>query len=82
MATQVERVRRFVQVKNLEEFHRADNSMGGYSAGANAVTYPDDVLSLVLFDADRVKSPRKSEYQTLREKGEKPLMVGDTEGYT
>ena len=56
-AAQVARLKRFVDVHGLHDVHLMGNSMGGRIATEFALTYPDDVRSLVLFDPAGVTPP-------------------------
>ena len=51
IASQVARVRAFVDALGLGRIHLGGNSMGGFIAAQYAATYPDDVRSLWLLDA-------------------------------
>ena len=53
------------------------NSMGGLFAGAYAVRYPDEVISVGLLDAAGVTSLGKSVVFKMAEKGENPLLLKD-----
>ena len=75
LARQVDRLHRFARTLGLERIHIAGNSMGGLFAGAYAVRYPGEVISLGLFNAAGVKSPRKSEVMMRAEQGENPLLL-------
>ncbi|HOD27752.1 MAG TPA: alpha/beta fold hydrolase [Syntrophales bacterium] len=77
LARQVDRLHRFARTLGLERIHIAGNSMGGLFAGAYAVRYPGEVISLGLFNAAGVKSPRKSEVMIRTEQGESPLLLKD-----
>ena len=76
--SQMSRLHKFAQAINLKKFHIAGNSMGGFFSGIYAVRYPDEIISLGLFDAGGVKSLQKSEVIKLMEKGENPLVLKDT----
>ncbi|OGQ21679.1 MAG: hypothetical protein A2138_13385 [Deltaproteobacteria bacterium RBG_16_71_12] len=56
-AAQVTRLRRFFDVHGLRGVHLMANSMGGRIATEYALTWPDDVASLVLFDPAGVTPP-------------------------
>jgi pimeloyl-ACP methyl ester carboxylesterase len=79
--TQVKRVQAFVRAVGLKKFHVAGNSMGGLIAGVYAADYPDEVLSLGLFDAggvvDREESGITREFAADRN----PLIAGTREEY-
>ena len=61
IASQRERLAAFVQTMGLERFHLAGNSMGGNLAAAYAHAYPEQLLSLGLFNAAGVESPVPSD---------------------
>jgi abhydrolase domain-containing protein 6 len=75
LSSQIDRLHRFTQALHMTQFHIAGNSMGGWFSGAYAALYPDEVLSLGLFDAAGVQSLQKSEVAKLFEKGENPLLL-------
>jgi abhydrolase domain-containing protein 6 len=77
VSSQIDRLHKFVQSINLNKFHIAGNSMGGWFSGAYAVRYPGDVISIGLFDAAGVQSLQKSDVNKLFEKGENPLLIKD-----
>lgn len=77
VSSQIDRLHNFAKAINIKEFHIAGNSMGGRLSGAYAVRYPDEIISLGLFDAAGVKSLQKSEVTKLFEKGENPLLFKD-----
>ena len=52
--------------------------MGGFFAGIYAVRYPDEIISLGLFDAGGVKSLEKSVVTKMIEKGENPFLLRDS----
>src|SRR4030042_4702263 len=58
--SQMSRLHKFAQAINLKKFHIAGNSMGGFFAGTYAVRYPDEIISVGLFDAAGVTSLEKS----------------------
>jgi abhydrolase domain-containing protein 6 len=72
------RLHRFAQAIELKNFHIAGNSMGGLFAGTYAVRYPDEIISVGLFDAVGVKSLEKSVLYKMAEKGENPLLLKDS----
>lgn len=79
--TQVERIHEFAAKSGLGKFHIVGNSMGGMFAGAYAVKYPDQILSLGLFDSAGFKNRDKCEYEDLVRKGINPLVVESIEDY-
>jgi pimeloyl-ACP methyl ester carboxylesterase len=77
VSSQIDRLHNFARAINIKEFHIAGNSMGGLFSGAYAVRYPDEIISVGLFDAAGVKSLQKSEVSKLFDKGENPLLFKD-----
>ncbi len=78
---QAERLKTFMDKKNITSCHIAGNSMGGAIAGMFTCKYPKRVKSLALLDSAGVVSPVKSEYMKLLEKGENRLIVKSREDY-
>jgi pimeloyl-ACP methyl ester carboxylesterase len=78
LSNQISRLHKFAQAVELKKFHVAGNSMGGFFAGIYAVRYPDEIISLGLFDAAGVISLEKSIVMKMREKGENPLVLKDS----
>jgi len=77
VASQIERLHRFCTAININKFHIAGNSMGGWFAGAYAAGYSADILSVGFFNAAGVQSLRMSEVYKLLERGENPLLLKD-----
>lgn len=77
LTSQIDRLHKFIQAIDVKKLHIAGNSMGGWFSGEYAVRYPDEVISLGLFDAAGVRSLQKSEVMKLAEKGENPLLLKD-----
>jgi len=82
VSSQMSRLHKFAQAININNFHIAGNSMGGFFAGTYAVRYPDEIISLGLFDAGGVKPLQKSEVIKLMEKGENPLLLKDSDDWS
>jgi abhydrolase domain-containing protein 6 len=78
LSNQMSRLHKFVQALELKKFHIMGNSMGGLFAGAYAVRYPDEVISVGLLDAAGVTSLEKSVVFKMAEKGENPLLLKDS----
>lgn len=78
LSNQMPRLHKFVQALELKKFHIAGNSMGGLFAGTYAVRYPDEVISVGLFNALGVNSLEKSVVIKMVEKGENPLLLKDS----
>ncbi len=75
--SQMERLHKFVQAVNIRPFHIAGSSMGGFFAGTYAARYPDEILSLGLFNAGGVMPSQFSDVFRMMEKGENPLLLKD-----
>lgn len=79
LSNQMSRLHKFAQAVELKKFHIAGVSMGGLYAGFYAVHYPEEIISLGLFDAAGVKSPKESEATKMyEEKGENPSLIKDS----
>lgn len=72
---QIDRLHDFARQLHLKKFHLAGNSMGGMFSGAYAVRYPEDVLSVGLFNPAGVRATQPSEAAKMLERGENPLML-------
>ena len=77
LSSQMSRLHKFAQALELKKFHIVGNSMGGLFAGTYAVRYPDEVISVGLFNAAGVTSLEKSVVMKMMEKGENPLVLKD-----
>ena len=77
LSNQMSRLHKFAQALELKKFHIVGNSMGGFFAGTYAVRYPDEVISVGLFNAAGVTSLEKSVVMKMMEKGENPLVLKD-----
>jgi len=78
LSHQISRLHKFAEALKLKNFHIAGNSMGGFFAGTYAARYPDEIISVGLFDAAGVTSLEKSEVIRMMEKGENPLVLKDS----
>ena len=78
LSKQMSRLHKFAQAIELKKFHVAGNSMGGFFAGSYAVRYPDEIISVGLFDAAGVKSLEKSIAMKMMEKDENLLLLKDS----
>lgn len=81
IASQVKRLRAFVEKMGLTSFHLAGHSMGGAIAGAYAHAYPDQVRSLLLIAPAGVRSARDSELFEMMKKGENPFIVENMQDF-
>jgi pimeloyl-ACP methyl ester carboxylesterase len=78
LSHQISRLHKFTGALKLKNFHIAGNSMGGFFAGTYAVRYPDEIISVGLFDAAGVMSSEKSVITKILEKGENPFELKDS----
>jgi pimeloyl-ACP methyl ester carboxylesterase len=77
ISEQAKRLNQFADAVDLQKFHIVGNSMGGYIAARYAVTFPERVLTLGLFDSAGVRSPVQSEMARRMSRGEpNPLVTG------
>jgi abhydrolase domain-containing protein 6 len=72
---------RTVETLNLDRFHLAGNSMGGYVSKIYAVQNPQKVITLGLFDSAGLVSPTPSDLQAALDRGENPLIVNSREDF-
>lgn len=77
LSNQIQRLHKFSQAIELKKFHIVGNSMGGLFAGTYAVRYPDEIISVGLFDAVGVTPLEKSIFYKMAEKGENPFLIKD-----
>jgi len=77
LSSQMSRLHKFAQALKLHKFHIVGNSMGGFFAGIYAVRYPDEIISVGLFNAGGVTSSENSLVRKMMEKGENPLVLKD-----
>jgi pimeloyl-ACP methyl ester carboxylesterase len=78
LSHQVSRLHEFAGALKLKHFHIAGNSMGGFFAGMYAARYPEEIISVGLFNAAGVTSLEKSAVMKMRGKGENPLVLKDS----
>jgi abhydrolase domain-containing protein 6 len=64
-----------------EKVHIAGNSLGGLVSTVYALDHPDRVITLGLFDSAGVKSPVRSEFSYMLDRGDNPLLVKSREGF-
>jgi pimeloyl-ACP methyl ester carboxylesterase len=79
--SQVKRLHAFAEKLGLKKYHVAGNSMGGHIAGLYAIEYPEEVLTLGLFDAAGVISPKPSKLSEKLAQGQNPLIVNNEEEF-
>ncbi|VFU17887.1 Lipase 3 [anaerobic digester metagenome] len=70
-----------VQALNLDRFHLAGNSMGGFVSVLYSTGNPDHVLSLCLIDPAGAASPQPSDIQLAIDRGENPLVPKSREDF-
>ncbi|MDJ0747926.1 MAG: alpha/beta hydrolase [Woeseiaceae bacterium] len=78
---QRERVNGFVAALGLEEFHLIGHSMGGHLAALYTHKYPEQVLSLALFNNAGVDVPDESDMWRALADGHNPLIVESPEDF-
>nr|BAF40891.1 hypothetical protein [Shewanella hanedai] len=72
---QVKRVHLFVSEQKLAPFHILGSSMGGQIAATYAALFPEEILSVTLFDNAGIDSPIKSDmFQDLASNRPNPLI--------
>ena len=81
LGPQRSRVNEFVQALGLEQFHIIGHSMGGHLTALYSHKYPEQVLSLALFNGAGVDAPDKNDMQRALAKGENPLIVGSRDDF-
>lgn len=82
VGSQVERVVAFTQALGIKKLHLIGNSMGGHISALYAARYPEQVLSVALFDNAGVTAPQKSELAERLEHGDRnPLIVKEPEDF-
>jgi len=77
---QVGYVHEILQELKLQTFHLAGNSMGGAISSLYAATYPEEVLSLWLFNPGGVYK-YESEFNRLLKDGKNPLIINNTDDF-
>ncbi len=78
---QVKRFKGFMDKLGVQSVHLAGSSMGGTIAAVYAGHYPDQVKTLVLFDAAGIASPVPSERELMMERGDNVFIVRDAKDY-
>jgi len=80
LSNQMPRLHKFVQAIELKKFHIVGNSMGGQFAGTYAVVYPDEIISVGLFNATGVRYSGNSLIKKITEGSENPFSIKDSKG--
>ena len=78
---QSERVHQLMQALGVQQFHLVGNSMGGYIGAYYAAHYPQQVLTLGLFDAAGVDSPNKTTFMKELLAGNNLMLPKDREDF-
>jgi len=65
----------------VQRAHLAGSSLGGLVVTRYALSRPERVASLALFDAAGVEPPRESDFQRALARGENPLLVDSPAGF-
>lgn len=81
IASQTERLDRFVKALSVDRFHLAGNSMGGMLAALYGSRHPGKVLTLALLAPGGLDSPQKSQVVQAIEKGSNPLLLNKAEDF-
>jgi len=77
---QVGYVHEILKELKIQRFHLAGNSMGGAISSLYAATYPEEVLSLWLFNPGGIYT-YESEFNRLVKEGKNPLIVNNTDDF-
>ncbi len=72
---------RFVNALNLDRFHVAGNSMGGYIALEFALAFPGRLKTMALLNNAGVSMPNKSEVFRAADRGENVLVVNSVDEF-
>ena len=79
IASQVERLRQFLDAMGISKCHLGGNSMGGHISLQFALTHPEYLKSLTLFNNAGVVGENDSELLTAVENGENALAITSVE---
>lgn len=71
----------FLASVGVEKFHLVGNSMGGFISATYALTYPDELLSVALFDAAGVPMPNLSPMYQQIAQGQNPFLLESPEQF-
>jgi pimeloyl-ACP methyl ester carboxylesterase len=75
------RVSGFVKALGLEQFHVVGHSMGGHLAALYTYKYPEQVLSMALFNNSGIDTPDENDMQRALAEGDNPLVVQSLEDF-
>jgi len=81
LPAQRERLRAFVRALGLQRFHIVGSSMGGHLAALYTHAYPDQIITLGLFDNAGITAPRESEMFAALARGENLLLTNSVKDF-
>lgn len=81
LTDQRERLNGFLNALGLKRFHIVGNSMGGHLTALYTHGYPEQVITMGLFDNAGVREPIASEMTKRKAKGENPLVISSIDEY-
>lgn len=81
LASQVARVRGFLDEQGVDRFHVVGNSMGGHLATLLALEMPARVRSVVLFNPAGMRGPVPSAMDKLTDNGRVPFVIQTAEDF-
>ena len=82
VGTQAERLAGILKALGIGKAHLIGNSMGGHISALYAARYPEQVLSVALFNNAGIDSPEPSELRQIIQRGEaNPLVVRSREDF-
>ncbi|NIB42197.1 alpha/beta hydrolase [Pseudomaricurvus alkylphenolicus] len=80
-ASQTARLHRFLQAKGLDKYHMAGNSMGGYITLTYALKYPQNLMTIALFNSAGVKGEHRCELDHAIQAGKNLFEVSSLEDF-
>lgn len=78
---QRDRLNGFLSAIGVNRFHIVGNSMGGHLTALYTHGYPEQVITMSLFDNAGVREPVPSEMTKRKAKGENPLVISSIDEY-
>lgn len=81
LGDQKDRLHKFLSAIGVMRFHLVGNSMGGHLTALYTHAFPQQVMTMALFDNAGVREPVASEMTKLREQGINPLIISDIDEY-
>jgi pimeloyl-ACP methyl ester carboxylesterase len=79
--SQVKRLDRFAEVLQLERFHLAGNSMGGWIAAVYSARFPQKISTLTLLAPGGLMTAKKSEFMQQLDKGVNLLLISSPDDF-